>query len=264
MIFDEFSLQGKVAIITGAGRGIGKAISLAFAAAGADIVAAARTKEEIEETCREVRDMGRQSLAIPTDVTRADPVDKMVEETVSHFKKIDILVNNAGILMVKPIVSLAGERLTEEEWHEVMDTNLTSIFLCCRAVGPHMFKQKKGKVINISSGSADLGTPYWAPYCTSKAALSMFTRCLASEWAPFNICVNAIGPGNTRTEMMGKIMKENQKAAEWVLAAIPMGRLAEPREIALLAFYLASDASNFLTGQTIYIDGGQLGMGRGP
>jgi NAD(P)-dependent dehydrogenase (short-subunit alcohol dehydrogenase family) len=92
----------------------------------------------------------------------------------------------------------------------------------------------------------------------------MFTRCLASEWAPFNICVNAIGPGNTRTEMMEKIMKENPKAAGWVLAAIPMGRLAEPREIALLAFYLASDASNFLTGQTIYIDGGQLGMGRGP
>jgi NAD(P)-dependent dehydrogenase (short-subunit alcohol dehydrogenase family) len=278
MIPKELSVGGKVAIITGAGRGIGKAIALVLAEGGADIVVVARTAKQIEQTAEEIRKLGQKALAIPTDVTSEDQIKAVVEQTISQFGKIDILVNNAGIgPPEKPVVFIPGakfpgweltdnwdKQLTPEEWNQVIATNLTSALLFVQAVGSYMLRQKKGKVINISSNSADLGTPYWAPYCSSKAALSMFTRCLASEWAPFNICVNAIGPGNTRTEMMEKIMKEDPKVAEWVLAAIPMGRLAEPREIALLAFYLASDASNFLTGQTIYIDGGQLGMGRGP
>lgn len=278
MIPKELSVGGKVAIITGAGRGIGKAIALVLAEGGADIVVVARTTKQIEQTAEEIRKLGQKALAIPTDVTSEDQIKAVVEQTISQFGKIDILVNNAGIgPPEKPVVFIPGakfpgweltdnwdKQLTPEEWNQVIATNLTSALLFVQAVGSYMLRQKKGKVINISSNSADLGTPYWAPYCSSKAALSMFTRCLASEWAPFNICVNAIGPGNTRTEMMEKIMKEDPKVAEWVLAAIPMGRLAEPREIALLAFYLASDASNFLTGQTIYIDGGQLGMGRGP
>jgi len=278
MVPKEFSIEGKVAIVTGAGRGIGKAIALVLAEGGANVVVVARTAKQIEQTAEEIRKLGRKALAIPTDVAREDQVKAVVEQTISQFGKIDILVNNAGIgPPEKPVVFIPGakfpgweltdnwdKQLTPEEWNQVIATNLTGALLFVQAVGPYMLRQKKGKVINISSNSADLGTPYWAPYCSSKAALSMFTRCLASEWAPFDICVNAIGPGNTRTEMMEKIMKEDPKAAEWVLAAIPMGRLAEPREIALLAFYLASDASNFLTGQTIYIDGGQLGMGRGP
>jgi len=277
MIPKDFSVEGKVAIVTGAGRGIGKAIALVLAEAGADITVVARTREQIERTAEEIRQSGRKALAIPADVTKEDNVNEVVERTLSQFGKVDILVNNAGISSgMRPVVFVPGIKfpgwelakdeahkpITPEWWHQVMDTNLTSVFLFARAVGPHMLRQKKGKVINISSNSAELGTTYSAPYCVSKAALSMFTRCLASEWAPFNICVNAIGPGDTNTEMMAQYMKD-PAVAKVVLDAIPAGRMGEPREIALLALYLASEASNFMNGQTVYIDGGQLGRGAG-
>jgi len=257
MIFDEFTLKGKVAIVTGAGRGIGKAISLAFAEVGADIVAVARTREEIEETCREVKALGRQSLAIPTDVTKGDQVDRMVEEAISHFKKIDILVNNAGTAVFKALVSSNGQRMTEEEWYKVIDTNLTSIFLCCRAVGPHMFKQKKGKVINISSISSQKAQTDDISYNISKAGVNMITRCLALDWAPFNINVNAIGPGQFHTRLSAK-SHEDPKLRERMVACIPLGRVGDVREIGYLAVYLASPASDFVTGQIIFIDGGCL------
>ena len=257
MIFDEFALQGKVAIVTGAGRGIGKAISLAFAEAGADIVAAARTEEEIAETCREVKALGRQSLAAPTDVTRADQVDRLVAETIAHFKKIDILVNNAGTAVFKALVSPDGQRMTEEEWHRVLDTNLTSTFLCCRAVGPHMFRQKKGKVINISSISSQKAQSDDIPYNVSKAGVDMLTRCLALDWAPYNINVNAIGPGQFHTRLSAK-SHEDPELRERMVACIPLGRVGDLPELGLLAVYLASPASDFITGQVIFIDGGCL------
>ncbi|UCH42351.1 MAG: glucose 1-dehydrogenase [Dehalococcoidales bacterium] len=257
MLFDELPLKGKTAIVTGAGRGIGKAISLAFAEAGANIVAAARTEEEIEETCREVKALGRQSLAVPTDITKADQVDRMVEETVSYFKKIDILVNNAGTAVFKAIISSDGQKMTEAEWHGVIDTNLTSIFLCCRAVAPHMFKQKKGKVINISSISSQKAQADDIPYNISKAGVDMFTRCLALDWAPYNINVNAIGPGQFHTRLSAK-SHEDPKLRERMVACIPLGRVGDVREIGQLAVYLASPASDFITGQVIFIDGGCL------
>lgn len=277
MIPKDFSVEGKVAIVTGAGRGIGKAIALTLAEAGADIVAVARTAKQIEQTAEEIRKLGRKALAIPTDVTKEDQVKRAVEQTISQFGKIDILVNDAGIgSPMKPVAFIPGakflgwelaednwdKQLTPEEWHRVIDTNLTGAFLFAQAVGPHLLRQKKGKVVNISSNSAELGTPYSSAYCVSKAALSMFTRCLASEWAPFNINVNAIGPGDTNTEMMRRHMK-NPMMRKIVFDAIPAGRIAEPREIALLALYLASEASNFMNGQTLYIDGGQLAHGPG-
>lgn len=277
MILKEFSVEGKVAIVTGAGRGIGKAIALTLAEAGADITVVARTAKQIEQTADEIRQLRRKALAIPTDITKEDQVKEVVQQTLSQFGKIDILVNNAGIdSPMKPVAFIPGikfpgwelagdnwdKQLTPEEWYRVIDTNLTGAFLFAQAVGPQMLRQRKGRVINISSNSAELGTPYSSAYCASKAALSMFTRCLASEWAPFNICVNAIGPGNTNTQMMAQFM-EDPVAAKVVLDAIPAGRLAEPQEIALLALYLASDASNFMNGQTIYIDGGQLAHGPG-
>lgn len=277
MVLQDFSVEGKVAIVTGSGRGIGKAIALVLAEAGADVTVAARTAEQVEQTAAEIRRLGRKALVMPMDVTNEDQVNEVVARTVSELGRIDILINNAGMSGgMRPVVFVPGIKfpgwevagdewdkpITLEWWHRVMDTNLTSAFLFAQAVGPHMLRQKKGKVINISSNSAELGTPYHSVYCVSKAALSAFTRCLASEWAPFNICVNAIGPGATKTEMMEVHLKD-PVFAKLIVDAIPTGRLAESREIALLALYLASEASNFISGETIYIDGGQLSHGPG-
>jgi NAD(P)-dependent dehydrogenase (short-subunit alcohol dehydrogenase family) len=274
----EYSVEGKVAIVTGAGRGIGKSIAVTLAEAGANVTVAARTVKQIEETADEVRQLGRKALVIPADVSRSDQVRNVVEKTVSEFGKIDVMVNNAGIDLLKPIAFVPEMRekklpewemadswdiqLTEEEWRKVIDTNLTSAFLFAQAIAPYMMKQKKGKVISISSNSADLGPPYFSAYCASKAGLSAFTRCLSSEWAPFNICVNAIGPGTILTEMSEEVLQK-PGLRDFMLKYIPTGRFGQTREVALLALYLASDASNFISGETIYIDGGQRARGNG-
>ncbi|MBA7612552.1 2-dehydro-3-deoxy-D-gluconate 5-dehydrogenase [subsurface metagenome] len=271
----EYSLEGKAAIVTGAGRGIGKGIALTLAEAGADVTVAARTVEQIEGTAEEIRKLGRRALAVPTDVIKKDQVENVVEQTVSEFGKIDILVNNAGIPILKPISYVSGMKLegwqttdswdtplSEEEWHLVLNTNLTSAFLFAQAVGPHMLRQKKGKIINTSSNSADLAPPYFSAYCVSKAGLSMFTRCLATEWAQYNICVNAVGPGSVLTELSAPVLNDPERK-KVILERIPMARMGETRDIGLLVVYLASEASNWVTGQTFYIDGGQLSRGNG-
>lgn len=271
MVLKEFGLGGKVAIVTGAGRGIGKAISLALAEAGANIVAVSRTHKEIEQTATEVQQVGSLCIAISTDVTKASDVSMMVDEAVSKFSRIDILVNQAGRGGGrKPLVPLPGynppgaegipdffEPISEGMWHQIIDTNLTSMFLCNRAVGPYMIRQKKGKIINMSSFAGAKGFPYELGYSTSKAAVSMFTRSLALEWARYNINVNAIGPGYVRTTLTERFFKD-EAVRERLLHSIPLKRLCEPREVGLLAVYLSSDASNYLTGQTIYLDGGML------
>lgn len=257
MLINDISLRGKVAIVTGGGRGIGKAISLAFAEAGANIVAVARTQEEIEETCHEITVLGQQSLAIPTDITNAEQVGKMVEKTINLFGKIDILVNNAGTAAPKALVSPDGQAMTEVEWHRVMDTNLTSIFLCCREVGPHMIKKRSGKVINISSISSQKAQTDDIVYNVSKAGVDMITRCLALDWAPYNINVNAIGPGHFRTKLSSK-SHEDAEIREMIIGCIPLGRVGKLPELGSLAVFLASPASDFITGQIIFIDGGCL------
>lgn len=199
----------------------------------------------------------------------------MVEETVSQFGKIDILVNNAGVPVLKPISFVPGMKLegwqaadswdtplTDEEWHLVLNTNLTSAFLFAQAVGPHMLRQKRGKIINTSSNSAELAPPYFSAYCVSKAGLSMFTRCLATEWAPYNICVNAVGPGSVLTELSAPVLNDPERK-KFILERIPMGRVGETRDIGLMVVYLASEASNWVTGQTFFMDGGQLSRGNG-
>jgi len=276
MINEEYRVDGKVAIVTGAGRGIGKAIALTLAEAGADITVVARTKEQIEQTAEDIRKLGRKALAIPADVSQEDQVKKVVEQTVSRYGKIDILVNNAGIAVSKPVVLIPGaefagftgkvseqdEQTTLQEWRQVIDTNLTGAFIFAQAVGPYMMKQKKGKVINTSSTAADEGLPRISAYSASKAGLSTFTRCLASEWGPFNINVNAIAPGVIRTDMVAHHL-ENPKSKEAILERIPLGRVAEPRDVALLVLFLASEASDYLTGQIFTIDGGAMGRGIG-
>ena len=271
----EYNLEGKVANVTGAGRGIGKGIALTLDEAGADITVAARTMEQIEGTAEEIRKLGRKALAVPTHVTNKNQVANAVEQTVAQFGKIDILVNNAGVPVLKPISFIPGMKLegwqaadswdtplSEEEWHLVLNTNLTSAFLFAQAVGPHMLRHKKGKIINTSSNSAEMAPPYFSAYCVSKAGLSMFTRCLATEWAPYNICVNAVGPGSVLTELSAPVLNDPERK-KLILERIPLGRVGETREIGLLVVYLASEASDWVTGQTFYIDGGQISRGNG-
>jgi len=277
MNVEGYRVDGKTAIVTGAARGIGRAIALTLAKAGADIAAIDLATDELQRATDEVRGCGRRALAITADVGREDQVREAVKTVLSGFGRVDILCNNAGIVLAKPIAVVPEMRvpdwlselrqgalasLSVEEWHRVMDTNLTSAFLFAREVGPHMMEKKRGKVVNISSTSAWKGTPYYAAYCVSKAGLSSFTRCLASEWAQFNINVNAIAPGTVDTEMTAPDLA-NPDRKQFLLDAIPLGRLAAPREIAALALFLASEASDYITGQTLTVDGGQLGRGPG-
>jgi 2-deoxy-D-gluconate 3-dehydrogenase len=271
----ECDLRGKTAIVTGAGRGIGKGIALVLAEAGVDVTVVARTIKELEQTAEEIRQLGRKAAVVPADVTKAEQVKQVVDTTLSTFGKIDILVNNAGIVIVKPAVFVSdveppqwqgvlgwNTQLSEQDWHQVIDTNLTSVFLFAQAVAPCMIRQKKGKIINISSNSDGLAPPYFSAYCVSKAGLSMLTRCLASELAPFNICVNAIGPGHIPTPMTARA-HDNPELRRRMLETVPLGREGEPREIGLLVVYLASAASDYMTGEVLYLDGGQSMRGNG-
>lgn len=262
----EFDLTGRVAIVTGAGRGIGKDIALTLAEAGADIVAVARSEDQIEETAKGVSSLGHKCLPIPTDITQIDQIQSMVQRTLGEFGQIDILVNNAGAEIDKPIAPLPNMKLPAmnlEEWHKIMDTNVTAPFLLCQAVGPHMIERQAGKVINVTSGVAGrVGILYNTAYVASKGALSLFTRKLAWEWARYNINVNAIGPGGVETEMAAPLFAPESKAfLDKLLSQIPMRTFVKPRDISLLAVYLASDASKFVTGQNIYVDGGFTGSG---
>ena len=265
----EMSLEGRTAIVTGAGRGIGRAIALALAEAGADIVAAARTVSEIEATAADVRALGRQALAIPTDVTKSSQTDAMVQRAMEHFGKVDILVNNAGRLLKVPVAPFPDvdlkrprvsredrSRTTDEEWQGVIDANLNGVFYCCRAAAPHMMEKRYGKIINISSNNGTQAFPLVAAYNASKAAVNMLTRVLALEWAPYNICVNSIGPGEYHTAMTDPMWSDPVDRQRH-LDAIPFKKGGDLRELGVLALYLASPASDYMTGQIIYMDGGQ-------
>ena len=264
----DFSLEGKTALVTGGGRGLGKVIALVMAEAGADVAVAARTSNEVEEVADAIRGLGRRSLAIKTDVTDSGQVDEMVSEATQDLGQIDILVNNAGLsLGAVPLVPLPdppGEGMTwdntvrhsDEKWNQIVHTNLHSAFYCCRAVAPQMLERRKGKIINIASLRALLAEPYYAAYDCSKAAMKMLTKVLALEWAQYNINVNGIGPGWFITELTQSRFDDPEFYRRSV-GEIPMGRLTDSREVGLLAVYLASPSSDWMTGQVIFLDGGQ-------
>ena len=276
MILDSFSVTGKTALVTGAGRGMGRAIALALAEAGADVAVFARTTEQIEETAQLIHKLGRKALAITLDVSRGDQIKKGVDRALSEFGKVDILCSNAGIFKTGPITTLPGEKiegweLTEgnwkqplpvQRWHEVLDTNLHAAFHFSQAVGPHMMKQRKGKVVIVSSTAAEEGQNYLSAYCVSKAGLNSLTRCLASEWGTYNININAIAPGMIKTDMI-KPFEKDEHIIQGTLDLIPLGRLGEAREVALLALFLCSSASDYISGQIFTIDGGARGRGTG-
>jgi NAD(P)-dependent dehydrogenase (short-subunit alcohol dehydrogenase family) len=268
-LLKEFSLDGRIALVTGAGRGIGRAIASTLAEAGADIVAASRTVAELNETVAEIHKRGRKCIPVPTDITNGDHLQNLVETTLSNFGQIDILVNNAGVGSLKMTIPVPGaekmqiaklipdlnEPLTESEWNLIWNTNVKAGYDLTRLVVPHMIKKGKGKIVNIVSTAAIKYTALQGIYPATKAAIVAITRGLANELARFNITVNAIGPGGVLTAMLEKVYS-NEEVSKTYLRSVPMRRFGKPREVGLLALYLASDASSYMTGQTLYLDGG--------
>ena len=255
MTLPSFSLEGNVAIVTGGRRGIGKAIALCFAEAGADVVVCDRIIEdgELESTAKEIQALGRRSLALRVDITVKSDVEAMVEQTVKEFGTINILVNNAAMNIAVPLLELREDGLDK-----IINTNLKGYYLCCQAVGRVMVEKKKGIIINMSSTAAVKGGVNMSVYDSSKAGVKMLTQALALEWAPYNIRINAIGPSMVRTKFSEPLWRDPE-ARKRVEAEFPLHhRLAEPEEITGTALFLASDASSFITGQTIYVDSGQL------
>lgn len=245
-----FDLTGKVAIVVGVG-GIGHAQALVFADFGADVVAADIKLEQAEKVAKEVQSKGRKALAVTVDVTKEQSVAVMVKKTLETFPRIDILVNAAGINVHKP-----ADSLPVWEWQEVMDVNTRGTFLCCQAVGRVMLKQGSGKIINMSSVRGRYGVPGdGAAYCASKGAVDTLTRTLACEWAKHNVLVNAIAPTVVETEFTRSNLADPE-FAQGMKARIPLGRWGMPDDIVGPTVFLASKASDFVTGQIVYVDGG--------
>ncbi|OGL04167.1 MAG: hypothetical protein A3I03_07010 [Candidatus Rokubacteria bacterium RIFCSPLOWO2_02_FULL_68_19] len=251
MNISEYDLTGKVVFVTGAGRGIGKGIAQVLAEAGADVIINALTSRYVEGLAADIgKATGRRVVPLVADVTKADEVERAIARIVGEFGALHILVNNLGDAIRKPLV-----QLTDEELRTVLDLNFTATVLCSRAAGPHMLARRSGKVINITSFAAVKGAPNLTIYAAAKAALVGFTRALALEWAPHGVQVNGIGPGFFPDPVTVGDAAYQQRVED-AARTVPLGREGRLREVGLLALYLASAASDYMTGQTIYLDGG--------
>ncbi|MBU4493099.1 MAG: 3-oxoacyl-ACP reductase FabG [Nanoarchaeota archaeon] len=245
-------LKNKVAIVTGSRRGIGKAIVLALAKAGAHVVVSDINLDDCNKVVEEIKAIGKEGLAVKADISNPEEVKEMVKSTVKRFGKIDILVNNAGIYMQKSLTDA-----TEQDFDRILDINLKGVFLCSKAVVPEMIKQGKGKIINITSIAGQVGFANSSAYCASKGAIINITRELALELAQYKINVNAIGPGVIETPMTKNLL-EDKATKETLLANIPLNRIGKPEDIANTALFLASNKADYITGITLFVDGGWL------
>jgi NAD(P)-dependent dehydrogenase (short-subunit alcohol dehydrogenase family) len=262
MPLPEFDLSGKVAFVTGAGRGIGKGIAQALAEAGADVVINSLTDKHVTGLASDIaKATGRRVVPLVADVTKSDEVERAIDRIIKDFGALHVLVNNLGDSIRKPLVPLPGQEgkangpLTDEEYRLILDLNLTEAVLCTRAVGPHMLARRSGKIINIGSFASTRGGVELTIYAAAKTALVGFTRALALEWAPYRIQVNTIAPGL----FPDAVTAGEAGYAERVRNAtktVPLGREGRLREVGLLAVYLASAAADYMTGQTLYLDGG--------
>lgn len=249
-------LKGKVVVITGSGRGIGKALALGYAKAGADVVVNARHIEHAEKVANEIKSMGARSIAVEADVSKVEDVKMLISKTVERFGRIDILVNNAGINSVKPALDV-----TEEEWDQLISTNLKGAYFCSQEAAKHMVKQKWGRIINIASATAYLPFPNNSLYSISKAGIAMLTKALAIEWAQYNILVNAIAPGWYLTDMVKWGIDQGYLDEKALLRRIPAHRFGDLKEIVDLAIFLSSEEASYITGQVIAVDGGYTSYG---
>lgn len=248
-----FNLGGQTAVVTGGGRGLGKAIALALAEAGANVVVASRTETELKDVCKEIEQKYKGKAYYQTvDIRDKASIHHLVEHVIEKEGKIDILVNGAGTNIRGKMIDL-----DEKDWDFVMDVNLKSVYLVSKAVIPHMQKQKFGKIINIASLTSELGFPNMPVYASSKGGVSQLTKAMAVEYAEDGIFTNAIGPGYFKTEMT-KAVFEDEERVKWMKSRIPLKRIGETEDLHGTAIFLASKASNYITGQTIYVDGGWL------
>ncbi len=250
-------LQNKVTIITGASRGLGKALAKRFSHEGSTVALTGRSYDLMKEICHEISISGGESYPVRMDVLDPKSINNAVNETIERYGKVDVLINNSGIPMVSP-----SESLSYENWKKTIDTNLTGVFLCSQAVAQHMIERRTGGcIINISSSFGQSPVPQRAAYCSSKAAVNMLTRVLAAEWAEKNIRVNAIAPGYLNTEFIQQLEQQGKLDMEPLKKRIPQRRIGNAEEITGLAVYMAGDEASYMTGSVVAIDGGWTAYG---
>ena len=248
---ETFSLENKVALVTGASRGLGRNICAAFSEAGADIIAVSRNGELLDDLCKEIRGRGGKALSVGADIGKAADVRDMVEKSINEFGRIDILINNAGVSGPLKLF----KDIEEFEWMDVFRTNLSGTLLCTKYVGREMFRRKEGNIINISSVLGTIGTYFTCPYSIAKAGIIQFTRNIALEWARHNIRVNCISPGMLETDMMRQTLSDEKMTAV-LLKNTPLRKVGQTKDVVGAAIFLASEASGHITGENISIDGG--------
>jgi len=255
MAYQPFDLTGKTAVVIGGTSGIGHAIARGLAEAGADVVPTSRRIEQVTEAAAEIRALDRRSLEVVSDVSDRTSLDRLLNKCIGEFGKVDILVNSAGKTKRTPTIDVS-----EAEWNDILDTNVTGTLRACQVFGRHMLERKYGRIVNIASLSTFVALYEVAAYSASKAAVAMLTKSLAIEWAPHGVNVNAIAPGVFRTALNQKLLDETDRGKEFLLRT-PMKRFGKVEELAGAAVFLASEAASFITGEVLVVDGGFLASG---